>query len=220
MLTEGPGMGYARSGRVVAACLAAVLGAATAAAEKLELSDGAVVDGKVLQRDGDRVIIELPRSAFKSVDGQPLPPPVVEGAQAPAFQAVDLDGAPQAVSGADGPVTLVQFWASWCGFCRSDLPTMTRVFSTYNSQGLRVVTVGVDDDVAKLRQFVKAEQIPYPVIPAKDYPQLPDRYDMSGIPAYFLIDRRGAIRRIWRGSLTSGHVDLSAAIADALRDPV
>lgn len=192
--------------------------ACPALADQIKLTDGTEVSGTVLQRDGDSLIVELPRTSVQAVNGQPLPPPVVEGAPAPVFEAKDLAGQPQRVAG-EGPVTLVQFWASWCGFCRSDLPTVKQVFSTYHGKGLRIVAVSIDDDTDALQRFVQKEQIPYIVVAAKDYPAIPDQFETRGIPTYFLIDRHGTIARIWRGSVTATKTNLGQAVAALLANP-
>ena len=193
--------------------------AGIAAAAQIKLSDGTEIHGEIVQRQGSQVLVELPRASIQTVDGQPLPPPVDEGTPVPAIEAVDLAGQPEQLSASGGPVTLVQFWASWCGFCRSDLPTMKRLHAAFRDKGLRIMTVSVDDDLDKLRQFVQAEAVPYPVIPAKNYPALPERFEMQGIPAYFLVDRHGTIVRMWRGALSSSKLNIGDAVAAVLNNP-
>ena len=205
---------------ILAGAVAGLVGAAgIAAAAQIKLSDGTELQGEIVQREGARVLVELPRASIQAVDGQPLPPPVAEGAPVPAFDAVDVAGQPVQVSAAGGPVTLVQFWASWCGFCRSDLPTMKRLYADYRDKGLRIMTVSIDDDLDKLRRFIQAEAVPYPVIPAKNYPALSDRFEMQGIPTYFLVDRHGTIVRVWRGALSSSKISISDEVAAVLDNP-
>ncbi|MBI1992495.1 MAG: TlpA family protein disulfide reductase [Candidatus Omnitrophica bacterium] len=185
--------------------LALVAGASTlVGAEEIQLKDGTKVSGTVLQKDDESVYVQLPRASVESVDGKPLPPPVAAGTTAPAFEAVDLAGAPQSLAANKGHVVLLQFWASWCPHCRSDLPYLKELATKYPKKGLRVLTVSVDQELDKLQAFLQKEQVPYPVIHAAAYPSLPERYEMQGIPGYYLIDAKGTIAKVWAGALTEG----------------
>lgn len=189
---------------LVGVCLGTLWGREAATAEEIQLKDGTKVSGTVLQQDDESVYVQLPRASIASVDGQALPPPVTVGTTAPDFDAVDLAGAPQSLAANKGHVVLLQFWASWCPHCRSDVPYMKELATTYEKKGVRVLTVSVDQELDKLQAFLEKEQLPYPVIKALDYPDLPARYEMQGIPGYYLIDAKGTILKVWRGSLTEG----------------
>lgn len=194
-----------------------LVGGATARAEdKIQLKDGTEVSGSLLQKDEQSVYIRVPRASVSSVNGQPLAPPVGPGAAAPAFTATDLSGATQSLADAQGQATLLQFWASWCPHCRADVPYMKDLFGRYRGKGLRVLTVSVDQEIEKLMTFLGKEQLPYPVISALAYKDLPDRYEMQGIPGYFLIDAKGVITKVWRGSLSEGEAKGKAELESLL----
>lgn len=193
--------------KVVGAVLVLALlvgGNVPARAEQIKLKDGTKVSGTVLQKDDESVYVQLPRASVESVDGQPLPPPVAVGTTAPAFEAVDLAGAPQSLAANKGHVVLLQFWASWCPHCRSDVPYMKELATKYEKKGVKILTVSVDQELDKLQAFLQNEQLPYPVITASAYPALPALYEMQGIPGYYLISATGTIMKVWRGSLTEG----------------
>lgn len=185
-------------------CLLTLWGREAATADQLKLKDGTELSGTVLQKDDESVYVQLPRASVESVDGQPLPPPVAVGTAAPAFDAVDLAGAPQSLAANKGHVVLLQFWATWCPHCRSDVPYMKELATKYEKKGVRVLTVSVDQELDKLQAFLQKEQLPYPVINASAYPSLPALYEMQGIPGYYLISATGTIMKVWRGSLTEG----------------
>ena len=180
-----------------------VMGSA-ASAEEIKLKDGTQVSAKVLQKDGENLILMIPRASIDAVDGKPLPPPVAEGTAAPEFAAVDMAGNAHTLAENRGHMTLLQFWASWCPHCRSDLPYMKELATKYRDKGFRVLTVSVDRELDKLQAFLQKEQLPYPVISAVSYPALPESYETQGIPGYFLIDAKGTITKTWRGALTEG----------------
>ena len=194
--------------RHVSLSLSAVLLLGSVAAfadDTIQLKDGTKVSGTVVQKDSDNIYFQLPRASVASVNGAPLPPPLTVGAVAPVFTAMDVAGHPQALADANGQATLLQFWASWCPHCRSDLPYMKELFTQSQGKGLRLLTVSVDQDAEKLKAFLAKEQVLYPVISAMESaPDLPDRYEMQGIPGYYLIDAKGKIVKVWYGALTEG----------------
>lgn len=187
----------------------------TAWADEIRLKDGTELSASVLSRDGDNVVVQLPRSNIATINGRPLQAPVTTGAVAPEFQAVDLTGTPQTLASAGGQVTLLQFWATWCPHCRADVALMKDLFARYHNQGLRIMTVSVDQDLSQLRSFIQNQQLPYAVIPVYDHPAsareqstLPELYEVRGIPAYYLIDSNGMIAQTYSGSVTEARKDL------------
>ncbi|MBI4341920.1 MAG: TlpA family protein disulfide reductase [Candidatus Omnitrophica bacterium] len=208
--------------RLIGAILLGGLGASgLASAEQIKLQDGTEFAGSILGRDGDRIVIGLSRSSVAAVDGQTLPPPVTTGATAPAFSAVDLNGTTQTLGAEQGEATLVHFWASWCPHCRSDVPLMKDLFARYQGKGLRIVTVSLDQDVSKLAQFMKDQQLPYPVVaayqdPASPNATLPELYEAQGVPAYYLIDANGVVAKTFSGSVTEGNMDLESDLQKLL----
>lgn len=196
----------------------AVTGSALARADEIRLKDGTEVSGAVLQRDGESVLVLFPRASIETVNGTPLPPPVASGLPAPGFSAVDLAGATHSLAENGGRATLLQFWASWCPHCRSDLSLIKKLFARSPDQGLRILTVSVDQDLAALRRLIQQEQLAYPVISISTHPTLPDLYEMQGIPAYFLIGADGTIINTWSGSVTESPSDFEDVVT-RLRSP-
>ena len=201
------------------ACGILLGGALSAAAVEIQLKDGQKLSARVLRKDGNGVVVFLPRESVVSIDGAALPPPVVAGAMAPDFTATDVSGATQTMADNRGHVTLLQFWASWCPHCRHDLPMMKTFSDSYTDKGLRIVTVSVDRDLNTLKTFIEKEQIPFSVIYANDHPEIPARYETDGVPSYFLIAKDGAIKQMWAGSMTESDSGFPSAVADLLGVP-
>lgn len=191
-----------------------------AMAERVRLKDGTEFSADVMRKDAESVTVVLPRQDVVAIDGQSLPPAVAKGAQAPAFSVPDVSGAMQTVPDPSAVIVL-QFWATWCPHCRSDIDMLAKLSERYQGKGLRVVSVSVDQDVKALREFVQRRQIPYPVIAAYDRPPtdaaaIPERYEAEGIPAYYLIDRKGVIAHRLSGSVTEGKRDLEGLVRPLL----
>lgn len=72
------------------------------------------------------------------------PAAVGPGALAPDYSAMDLDGAPVALSDLEGQVVLLNIWATWCPPCREEMPSMQRLYERLGPEGLRIVAVSID----------------------------------------------------------------------------
>ncbi len=192
-------------------------------ADELKLKDGTKLSATLLQKDGESVIVQFPRASIVTVNGKPLPPPVVAGRTAPEFTAKDLSGTTHTLAETRGHVTLLQFWASWCPHCRSDLPYVKELVERYKNKGLQVLTVSVDREPDKLQGFIQEQQVAYPVISATAHPDVSEQYEVQGIPTYFLIDAKGTITNTWSGSLTEGKAEgkteLEHLLASLLTSP-
>lgn len=187
-----------------------------AQAGKIRLKDGTEFSAEVLERNAEHVMLAVPRAQVDAVDGEPLPAPVAAGTNAPAFAALDLSGARHIVPDPSWAATLVQFWATWCPHCRTDVPLLTQWSARYGDR-LRIVSVSVDKDLKALRDFVRAHRIPYPVIALHDQPDgrvltLPERYEMRGVPAYYVIDAQGVIAQTASGSITESGADVEGTL--------
>ena len=210
-----------RAGLWLGLMLGIIGGSRDVHAARVKLTDGTEVTGTVVERDGQSIILRLPRASVALVDGKPLPPPVVAGSPAPAFSVVDLSGTTQTLGSAKGEATLLQFWASWCPHCRRDVELLKSAFTKYQGKGVRIVTVSVDQDQKALATFLRGEPLPYPVVAAYSKPntpesQLPDLYETQGIPAYILVDAHGTIAKMKSGSMAEGKVDLDGLLKELL----
>ena len=114
------------------------------------------------------------------------------GSVAPDFELKDLDGNLVKLSSFKGKYVLIDFWASWCGPCRKEIPNIKQVYSSFADKGLVVIGVSVDQNEQEWRQAVKEEQV--------EYLQLSDLvgitwnlYNFNGIPFITLISPEGII---------------------------
>ena len=85
----------------------------------------------------------------------PIASAVDVGGRAPEIGVNALNGRPVRIASLRGKVVLVDFWASWCAPCRQEFPVLERLHRTYASQGLAIVGVSVDNDVANVRTFLR-----------------------------------------------------------------
>ena len=79
----------------------------------------------------------------------------------PAFEGVSEQGDTVRVDSLKGQVTVIDFWASWCGPCRKEMQSLKRLYAEYQERGLRIISVSLDDSVAAWEKACGEEQIPW-----------------------------------------------------------
>lgn len=122
---------------------------------------------------------------------------VSEQPPAPAFALPDASGRRVALEDFRGKVVLLAFWASWCPYCREELPAMERLYRDYRGQGLEVVSVNIKDRREDALAMVEKNKLTFPVLmdPQGEIGLL---YGAFATPTVYLIDRRGAVlARLW-----------------------
>lgn len=114
--------------------------------------------------------------------------------QAPGFMLEDIYGKNIALSDYKGKVIFLNFWATWCGPCRKEIPDFIEAYREYQDMGMVIIGIAVSDTEPRVLSFVENNKINYPVIMGtskiiNDYK--PGNY----IPATFIIDTKGQIRQ-------------------------
>jgi cytochrome c biogenesis protein CcmG/thiol:disulfide interchange protein DsbE len=111
---------------------------------------------------------------------------------APDFSVTDLSGQTLQLSRYRGKVILLNFWATWCAPCRSEIPRFVDLQNKYDRDGLQIVGISLDDDPKLVRAFYQRLRMNYPV--AIGDAKLAEQYGgVLGLPVSFLIGRNGRI---------------------------
>jgi peroxiredoxin len=110
------------------------------------------------------------------------------------FTVKDMNGADVRLSDYKGQVILMNFWATWCGPCKVEIPDLIALYDEYKDDGFVVLGVSGDDDAETLRAFAGEWKMNYPVLVGRDHEDLLDAFGpLWGYPTTFIIGRDGAI---------------------------
>jgi thiol-disulfide isomerase/thioredoxin len=110
------------------------------------------------------------------------------------FTLKDIDNKDVTLSTLKGKVILLDFWATWCGPCKVEIPWFVEFQQKYGKSGLQVVGVSVDDTLAKLKPYVAQMKMNYIVLRGLNHDDMQDAFGpMFGIPVTAVISRDGRI---------------------------
>ena len=120
------------------------------------------------------------------------------GQSAPDFALKSSSGENLRLSEYRGDVVMVNFWATWCGPCRQEMPLLDELYSRYQRVGFSLLGVNIDDNSAKAMNMVSELGVSFPVLfdARKEVSKL---YEVDAMPVTVLIDREGTVRYVHHG---------------------
>jgi peroxiredoxin len=127
--------------------------------------------------------------------------PVVAGSAggpAPAFTLAARNGAEVSLAQYKGQVVMINFWASWCGPCRQEMPLLESIYHKYGKMGFTLLGVNVEPDSQAANEWLKQTPVSFPILYDKDS-KVSKLYDVAGMPSTVIIDRSGKLRMLHRG---------------------
>ncbi|MBK6469972.1 MAG: TlpA family protein disulfide reductase [Betaproteobacteria bacterium] len=131
----------------------------------------------------------------------PVPPAqavIAAQSAAPDFTLKTAAGGNLRLQEQRGQVVLLNFWATWCGPCKQEMPHLNRLYGKYQASGFTLLGVNVDDDPSQAVAAAARLGLKFPVLLDADKSVI-KRYDMGSMPATVLIDRDGRVRYLHRG---------------------
>jgi peroxiredoxin len=167
------------------------------------VDDGEKILNGIVTKNEDPELVEAAKAGLAMMAIRP-------GQKLAAFTAKDLGGNPQTLDQYAGKVLLVDFWATWCGPCREELPNVKKVYAQYKDQGFAILGISLDRQQSELESYIKEQEIEWPQV-FEGGQALAEQFAVSAIPHMLLMDRQGIIRYIdARGP------DLEKAVAELI----
>ena len=120
------------------------------------------------------------------------------GGPAPPFTLAARSGANISLAQYKGQVVMINFWASWCGPCRQEMPLLDSIYKQYHRMGFTMIGVNVEPDSNAANQWLKDTPVSFPILYDKES-KVSKMYDVAGMPSTVIIDRAGKVRALHRG---------------------
>lgn len=122
----------------------------------------------------------------------------MEGQQAPDFALKSSNGDNLRLSEYRGDVVMINFWATWCGPCRQEMPLLDELYQRYERVGFSLLGVNIDDDSRRAMQMIEELGVKFPVLfdARKEVSEL---YEVEAMPVTVLVDREGNVRYVHHG---------------------
>ena len=115
------------------------------------------------------------------------------GDLAPDFQLQNLDGQTISLGNLRGKPVLINFWATWCGPCRGEMPYIQEIYEEWTNKGLVVLTINMGESSSKAEEFRQSYNLSFTVLlDAKQ--DVAQKYNIQYIPTTFFLDKDGIIQ--------------------------
>ena len=136
--------------------------------------------------------------------GAPAPAPIV-GSPAPDFTLQNISGQSRALSALKGQPVLINFWATWCGPCRYEMPAIEAAYQQHKAEGFTVLAVDADEPLDVVAAFVSELGLSFEVLldPGN---VVNDVYRVRAYPTSYFVDRDGVVALLQIGSMTESQL--------------
>ena len=119
-------------------------------------------------------------------------------APAPTFTLASRTGGQVSLADLKGQVVMINFWASWCGPCRQEMPLLDQMYKRYSPLGFTLLGVNVEANSKDAEKLLANVPVSFPVLFDKEN-KVSKMYDVNAMPSTVFIDRKGNVRYLHRG---------------------
>ena len=117
---------------------------------------------------------------------------------APDFALPSRDGGEVRLSELKGQVVMINFWATWCGPCRQEMPLLQQIHAKYEPLGFTMLGVNVEPDSVAAQNWLKGMPVSFPILVDRKS-EVSSSFGVEAMPSSVLIDREGRVRHVHRG---------------------
>jgi len=122
----------------------------------------------------------------------------IVGKPAPDFALRSMQGPSMRLSEHLGEVVVINFWATWCGPCRQEMPLLDALYGKYKQAGLVLLSVNIDENVEPAIEMAQTLKVSYPVL-FDARKEVSRAFDVGAMPVTVLVDRAGVVRYVSEG---------------------
>lgn len=117
---------------------------------------------------------------------------------APDFTLTNLKGEKVSLSSLKGKVVMINFWASWCGPCRQEMPLLEGIAKQYSKAGFELLGINLDEETSDAKAFLKGSPVTFPILlnPTMSVAEL---YKNTAMPSSYFIDKKGNLAHLHQG---------------------
>ena len=144
-------------------------------------------------------------------------PAAVPSGHAPDFTLRTADGRNLRLQELRGQVVMVNFWATWCGPCKVEMPHLNKLYDKYQTSGFVLLGVNVDEDPRAAIGLATRMGLHFPVLLDAEK-KVSRQYDLSTMPSTVLIDRDGKVRHVHRGYRDGYELTYDQQVRDLLKE--
>lgn len=137
--------------------------------------------------------------------------------KAPDFTLKSMTGDNLNLTEQRGNITVINFWASWCGPCRKEMPILQELHNKYTDLGVQVWGINVEQENQAGRDFIKSINVDFPIL-FDNKNVLSRLYQVSAMPTTVIVDRSGKIRFVFRGYKDGYEKKYAKAIKKLIRE--
>jgi tetratricopeptide (TPR) repeat protein len=134
------------------------------------------------------------------------------GRLAPDFRLRDLNGKELQLSSLRGKAVVLDFWATWCGPCREEMPKLERLSREFAKSDVVIIGIDVSEPEDTVRRFINKNKYTYPVLLTQERDSVFDSYSVHGYPTLFTVDRSGIVVSSRLGTRRDSEQHLRAAL--------
>ena len=120
------------------------------------------------------------------------------GQPAPDFALRSMQGENLRLSEHLGEVVVINFWATWCGPCRQEMPLLDDLYAKYKLAGMTLLSVNIDESSARAAEMAHTLKVSYPVL-FDDRQEVSRAFEVNAMPLTVMIDREGVVRQVFEG---------------------
>jgi peroxiredoxin len=120
------------------------------------------------------------------------------GQTAPDFVLKSSTGENLRLSEYRGDVVMINFWATWCGPCRQEMPLLDDLYARYERVGFSLLGVNIDDDSRRAMKMIEELGVKFPVL-FDESKKVSKLYEVEAMPVTILVDRNGTVRHVHHG---------------------